>query len=134
MRFVEKNGSFKVEVGGRSGTPVLEMPNISQGNKLKITAIFQAKTNGTANGGFSYQIKPINDSDAVAISASESTVQGNAGWQTTTKVVFFEAKVAQNTPVEDVDFEVNFVSGGLDGSGEIQDFLLIGEVISLLNP
>ena len=133
MRFAQKSGSWNVTVGGRSDTPILELPNVTKGNSLKITATFLAKTNGQADSGFSYTISATNPADAQALSAQQSVVQGNAGFQTTTKTVFFEALITSPTGVEDVDFEVTFQKGGLDGNGEISDFLLVGEVVSL-NP
>lgn len=132
MRFVQKTGTLQVEVGGRSGTPVLEMANITKGNTLRLTATFLAKTAGQANSGFDYKIiSTKGDTDAVALSSQESTVQGNAGWQTTTKIVFFEARIDNQTGVEDIDFEVVFSAAGLDGKGEIQNFLLTGEIVGL---
>ncbi len=130
MKFVQKSGSWPVVVGGRSDTPVLEMPNITQGNRLAITATFLAKTNGSENSGFFYSIKCTKPSDAQALSAQQSVVQGNAGWQTTTKTVFFEAIVSAQTGVEEIDFEVVFDKGDLDGEGQISDFLLTGAIVS----
>ena len=134
MRFVQKSGTVNVETGGRSGTPILEMPNITQGNTLRVTATFQTKTAGQADSGFSYTVQSTKgNTDAVPLSTQESTVQGNAGWQTTIKIAFFEAKIETQTGVEDIDFEVVFSDGGLDGQGEIKDFLLTGEIVSLVN-
>lgn len=131
MRFVQKSGTWNVQVGGRSDTPILEMANITQGNTLMVTATFLAKTNGQSNSGFSYTLQATNSQDAVALSAQQSVVQGNAGWQTTTKTVFFEARVTSETGVEDVDFEVIFQKGELDGEGQISDFLLTGAIVPL---
>jgi hypothetical protein len=130
MKFVQKSGNWPVVVGGRSDTPVLEMPNITSGNRLMVTATFLAKTSGNANSGFLYSIK-CTTNDAQALSAQQSVVQGNAGWQTTTKTVFFEAIVSSQTGVEDVDFEVVFDKGEYDGQGEISDFLLTGTIVSI---
>lgn len=132
MRFVQKSGTLNVQTGGRSGTPILEMPNITKGNTLRVIATFLAKTAGQASSGFSYTVQATKSSDAVALSAQQSTVQGNAGWQTTTKTVFFEARIDSQTGVEEIDFEVIFDAGGLDGQGEIGDFLLTGEIVSLV--
>jgi len=131
MRFAQKSGTWNVQVGGRSDTPILEMPNITQGNTLMVTATFLAKTNGQSNSGFSYTIQVPNPADAQALSAQQSVVQGNAGWQTTTKTVFFEARVTSETGVEDVDFEVTFQKGELDGEGQISDFLLTAAIVPL---
>lgn len=133
MRFVQKSGTWDVEVGGRSDTPVLEMPNITKGNMIKVTAIFLAKTNGEAESGFEYSVRATNPDDAQALNAQQSVVQSNAGFQTTTKIVFFEAIVTGETGIEDVDFEVIFQKGELDGRGQISDFLLIGEVVSTVS-
>ena len=131
-RFVQKSGTWNVTVGGRSDTPILEMPNITKGNTLKVTATFLAKTNGQSNSGFSYTVKATNTQDAQALSAQQSVVQGNAGWQTTTRTVFFEARVTGETGVEDIDFEVTFEKGDLDGEGQISDFLLTATIVSLI--
>lgn len=132
MRLVEKSGTWDVQVGGRSDTPVLEMPNIVRGNMIKVTAIFLAKTGGQANSGFEYTVQSTTD-DAQALNTQQSVVQANAGFQTTTKIVFFEVRVSSETGVEDVDFEVTFQQGALDGKGQISDFLLVGEIVSLQN-
>ena len=133
MRFAQNKGTLNVETGGRSGTSLLEMPNITKGNTLRVTATFQAKTAGQANSGFAYTVQSTKGNDAVPLSTQESIVQGNAGWQTTIKIVFFEAVVESQTGVEDIDFEVVFSDGGLDGQGEIRDFLLTGEIVSLVS-
>ncbi|MDJ0836823.1 MAG: hypothetical protein QNK37_09920 [Acidobacteriota bacterium] len=132
MKFVQKSGSWSVTVGGRSDTPILELPNITKGNRLVVTATFLAKTNGNQDSGFNYTVQCTKPTDAQALSAQQSVVQGNAGWQTTTKTVFFEAIVSSQTGVEEVDFEVTFQKGDLDGQGEISDFLLTGTVISTM--
>lgn len=131
MHFVQKSGVWNVQVGGSSDTPTLEMPNITNGNFIKVTVTFLAKTAGNADSGFNYRVEATNQTDAEALSAQESIVQSNAGWQTTTKTVFFRAKVSSQTGVEDVDFQVVFSKGELDGAGEISDFLMYGEVVSL---
>ncbi len=131
MRFVQKSGTWNVTVGGRSDTPILEMPDITKGNAIKVTVTFLAKTAGQADSGFNYTVKVTNSKDAQALSAQQSVVQGNAGFQTTTKTVIFIAKVSSPTGVEDLDFEVTFEKGSLDGQGTISDFLMIGEIVSL---
>jgi len=131
MKFTQKAGTWSVTVGGRSETPVLEMPNITKGNRLIVTATFLAKTNGNPDSGFLYTVKCTKESDAKALSAQESMVQGNAGWQTTTKTVFFEAIVNAQTGVEEIDFEVEFQKGDMDGQGQISDFLLTGAVVTV---
>ena len=130
-RFVQKTDTLQVQPGGRSGTPILEMPNITKGNTLRVTATFLANTAGQANSGFSYKIQPTQVNEALALSSQESTVQGNAGWQTTTKTVFFEAVVNNQTGVEDIDFEVIFEKGSLDGAGNVSQFLLTAEIVGL---
>ena len=134
MRFVQKSGVWDVTVGGRSDTPLLTMPNITKGNTLKVTVVFLTKTAGQANSGFNYTLKTSNAADAKVLSAQESIVQGNAGWQTTTKTVFFEATVHSSSGVEDVDFQIDFSAGDQDGKGQISDFLMYAEVVSLLTP
>lgn len=132
IRFVEKSGTWDVQTGGRSDTPILEMANVTQGNTLMVTATFLAKTAGQTNSGFTYTIQATNPQDAQALSAQQSVVQGNAGWQTTTRTVFFEAKVSSETGIEDVDFEVIFQQGEFDGKGQISDFLLTCAIVSLI--
>ena len=135
MKFAQKSGTWNVTVGGRSDTPVLELPNITKGNTLKITATFLARTNGAdRTNGFTYTIKATKPSDAQALSAQQSMVQGANGFQTTTKTVFFEAIINSQTGVEEIDFEVTFAEGGMDGQGEISDFLLTGEVVRIDEP
>ncbi len=131
MRFVQKSGTWNVATGGRSDTPILEMANITKGNSLQVTATFLAKTAGNANSGFVYSIQATKSTDVQALSAQQSIVQGNAGFQTTTRTVFFEARVNSETGVEDIDFEVIFSKGDFDGEGEISDFLLTGQIVSL---
>jgi hypothetical protein len=131
-RFAQKSGTWNVQVGGRSDTPILEMPNVTRGNTLKVTATFLAKTNGNADSGFTYTLQATNPDDAQALNAQQSVVQGNAGFQTTTKTVFFEARISSETGVEDIDFEVIFEKGQFDGQGQISDFLLIAEIVSLV--
>ena len=134
MRFVQKSGTWNVTVGGRSDTPVLKMPNLTKGNAIQVTATFLAKTNGSADSGFWYTVQATNPADAQALSAQQSVVQGNAGFQTTTKTVFFLAQISSPTGVEDVDFEVVFQKGDLDGQGQISDFLMTGSVVTIAEP
>jgi len=133
MKFAQKSGTWNVTVGGRSDTPVLEVDNVTKGNLLRVTATFLAKTNGNADSGFSYTIMATNPEDAQAISAQQSVVQGNAGWQTTTKTVYFESRVVSQTGVEDIDFEVTFQKGDLDGQGQISDFLLEAYIVGTMS-
>ena len=133
MKFVEKSGSWAVTVGGRSGTPVLEMPNVTQGNRITVTATFLTKTGGSTDNGFNYKVQATKEADAIAVSNQESIVQGNAGWQTTTKTVIFEARISSQTGVEEVDFEVIFSKGDLDGTGEISNFLMTGAIVSSMD-
>lgn len=135
MKFVQKNGTWNVQTGGRSDTPVLEMSNITKGNTLMVTVTFMARTNGgDRTNGFTYTIQPTKKSDATALSNQTSVVQAANGFTTTTKTVFFEAIVSAPTGVEEVDFEVIFDKGDMDGGGEISEFLMTGAVVSLLNP
>jgi len=134
MKFVQKSGTWAVTTGGRSDTPVLEMANITKGNTIMVTVQFLAKTNGNANSGFTYTIKATKPSDAQALSAQQSVVQGNAGFQTTTRTVFFESIISSQTGVEEIDFEVVFDKGEFDGQGEISDFLMTGFIVSLDTP
>lgn len=131
MRFVQKSGTWNITVGGRSDTPILELPNITKGNMIAVTATFLAKTNGQANSGFTYTIQATNPEDAQALSAQQSVVQGNAGFQTTTRTVFFAARINSETGVEDVEFEVLFSKGEFDGQGTISDFLLVAAIVTL---
>jgi len=133
MKFAQKSGTWNVTVGGRSDTPVLEVDNVTKGNLLWVTATFLAKTNGNADSGVSYTIMATNPEDAQAISAQQSVVQGNAGWQTTTKTVYFESRVVSQTGVEDIDFEVTFQKGDLDGQGQISDFLLEAYIVGTMS-
>lgn len=134
MFFVELVGTTKVVPGGRSGTPLLQMTNITNGNALKVTATFIARTTGTdQNNGFTYSIKTTTD-DALPLTQLSSTVQGNIGFQSTTLTAIYRAQISSQTGVDDVDFEVLFEKGDMDGQGEIGDFLLTGEVITLREP
>ena len=48
--------------------------------------------------------------------------------------MFFKAIISSQTGVEEIDFEVVFSKGDLDGAGEISNFLLTGDVVSLASP
>lgn len=132
MRFVQKVGPETITAGGRSGTPVLELPNITKGNTLKVTVTFLAKTGSSDTSGFDYTVEAANHDDVVPLSSQTSTVQTSPGWSTTTKTVFFEAKVNSQTGVEDVDFQVVFSKGMFDGEGSYQNFLMTGQIVTLL--
>lgn len=134
MRFVEKIGPETVTVGGRSGTPVLELANITQGNTIKVTVTFLAKTGSNPDSGFYYDVAASNPADAIALSSQDSLVQNSPGWSTTTKTVFYQAKISSQTGVEDIDFHVTFQKNDLDGQGTYKNFLITAQVVTLTEP
>jgi hypothetical protein len=133
MKFAQKSETTTIQTGGRSGTPVLEMPNITQGNTILVTVTFITKM-ATATSGVTYKIQPTKPSDAIALSTTTSIVEGNTGWQATVHRAFFQAKINSPTGVEEIDFEVLFEDGDYDGQGEMAEFLITGQVVTLSEP
>lgn len=132
MRFVQLSGVNNIVDGGQSGTPVLSMPNLINQNVVKITVTFLARAGADVSNGFYYKIQPVKASSAKTLSSPDSIVQGNAGWQTTTKTVFFLVTLDISSPTADIDFKIEFSKGDLDGQGQFDNFLMTGEVVSLL--
>ena len=126
--FVSKDGTWSIAVTSpsRADTPVLKIPNLTQGNVIRITANFF----GSPDTGFYYDVKSTNN-DVTAMSPTGGLIQGAGGWQACTRIVFFKVtNISSQTGVEDADFEVLFSQGDLDGKGRLNNFLLEGEVVS----
>ncbi len=136
--FVSKSGTVDISVGSspsRNSTPLLEMRNLVPGNVVKITANFSARTNtaGRANG-FYFDLAAVNASEVTALTPTQGIFQGSDGWQSVTLTSFFKAEQVTQSPTEDIDFEVLFTKGDLSGEGQINNFVLIGDVVSVTEP
>ena len=128
-KFVQQSGVFSVQAGGRSDTPILEVPNLIAGNIVRVTCNFYARVDGSGGRaqGFYFEIKPTKD-EAEALTTGG--FQGSNSWQSVTKTAFFQVASTGGQPVDDVDFEVVFSAGDLDGEGSLRDFLLYADVVS----
>jgi len=132
--FVSQEGVVEIQVGdqpSRNNTPILELANLVKGNLVRITLNMFARTNEDGRSqGFYFTIQAINANEVRALSPAGGLFQGTSGWQSVTKDVFFEVLNPSDSPTEDVDFEVLFSKGDISGTGQIRDFLLIGDVVS----
>lgn len=133
MRFSQRAGFWNITTGGTSGTPVLEMLNITRGNTLRVTASFNIKLS-TNSSGVVFSINPTKPQDAKALTSESAQVSGNDGWQTVSKTTIFEAVIDSPTGVEEIDFQVIFENGEFDGAGELSNFLLQGQVVTITEP
>lgn len=131
--FVSKSGVTDIDVGespSRSGTPLLEMRNLVQGNIVRVTANFAARTaEAGLENGFGYQLSAVNADEVTALSPVDSIFQSSDGWQSCTLTVYFRIDAVTDSPTEDVDFEILFRRENLSGKGSILNFLLYGEVV-----
>jgi hypothetical protein len=135
---VSEKGPFTISLGdseSRSGTPLLEMRNLTAGAIVKVNVNFFATTGSVdQNSGFSYKIASVNASEVTVISPSCGTTSASPGWQCCSLVAFFKINEVNDSPTEDVDFEVLFSKDNYDGKGEIKNFTFYGEVVSSLHP
>ncbi len=114
-----------MEVGGRSGTPTIEVPIIN-GNIIEVTCQFMA-TN--PNGGFSYNIKSVSSDTTKLTRRADSISQLSAGWQSFTRTDYFVATLPNNVGQDDATFEVEFSAGGLSNPGQVNSFILIAKIV-----
>lgn len=121
----DTRATFDVQVGGRSGTPTIEVPVVN-GNLVEVTCQFIAQNPG---GGFAYSIDSLSN-DAVKLTRrAENISQDSTGWQSCIRTDLFRAHLPQATADEDVTFEVKFEAGGLSNPGKAGSFVLIARVV-----
>jgi hypothetical protein len=132
--FVSKSGNWAVSVSStpsRADTPILEMQNLVAGNVVQITCNFSARTDtADAGSGYYFQIGAVNTAEVTRLTPGAGLIQSSAGWQSCTVVGLFLLTQVSNSPTEDVDFEITFTKGDLNGQGRLYNFTMIGEVIS----
>lgn len=135
--FVTHAGIVDLKAGGsptRSGMPILEMQNLVIGNTVKITCNFFARADQSGrNNGFYYQIAAVNSDELVTLTPASGIFQSSNGWQSCTLIGLFQVQQVSNSPTEDIDFEVLFSKGDLSGEGQITNFTLLGEVVTIVN-
>lgn len=134
---VSKPGTTDISVDdspSREGLPILEMRNLVSGNTVKITATFFARTNPSGrSNGFYYQVAAVNAQELVALTPVEGVFQSCDGWQACVLIGLFKVKSTTASPTEDIDFELLLRKGDLNGQGQILNFTLLGEIISLVD-
>ncbi len=136
--FASKSGVLDIDVGdspSRAGTPLLEMRNLVQNNVVQVTANFSARTNvaGRANG-FYFTLATVNATEVTALTPTQGIFQSSDGWQSVTLTAFFRVNETVQSPTEDIDFEVLFSKGDISGQGQINNFLLTGNVVTVIEP
>ncbi len=125
--FVSKEGVWSLITGGRSETPLLEVPSLRPGQIVKVTANFFARTSTNDIGeGFYYSLGTANPTDAAALTPAVGLFQGDEGWKSCTLIVLFE--ITGTNEVE-ADFELTFSKGDLNPRAEISNVTLIAEVM-----
>lgn len=123
--YVAKEGVWQVEAGSTSGTPVVQVPDLAPGKKVKVTCNFVARTMSDDNGeGFFYSIVSGNDY-VVPVTPASNIFQGCDGWQSATLVALFEVTGTESARG---DFSVSFKKGDMDGKGTLLNFKLLAEV------
>lgn len=129
MKFVQRDGTFAIEMNSRSGTPILAMTNLINGNIIQVTANMNI-SNGNAAGVYIY-IQPTNDKYCKAVSPTSAVVQNISGWTSTTRIAYFKVDgLDVNDPTVEVDFEVDFMANDLGGDGQrCNNFVLSGRVV-----
>ena len=136
-KFASKSGSWNISVGStpsRAETPILEMDNLINNNVVKVTANFFAKTSNAGMGsGFYYTITAAEANDITPLTPSAGVFQGTNGWQSCTLIGFFKVNQTGSSPTEDIDFEVVFSKGDLNGEGSLHNFTLTAEVVPVLD-
>lgn len=134
-RFASHPGTLDVTAsssGSRQGTPLLEMRNLVSRNAVQVTLNCQARNrSGDSGSGFYYKIEAVNSPTVQALLPNAGVIQAAAGWQSISLVALFFVADVDNSPTEDIDFEVLFTSGDLDGQGQIHNFVLSGELVTL---
>lgn len=134
MEFASRNGTFTLELEGRSGTPILPLTNLINGNIVEVTVNFNA-SNGAAKG-FYYTIMPTSDDYATAVSPATGVVQSITGWASCTRIAYFKiSDIPAHDPTEEVDFEVEFSANDLGGDGQrLNGFVISARVVDTINP
>lgn len=130
-KFVSKAGTWAIDVSSpsRAETPVLKVPNLTQGNLIRVTANFY----GSPDDGFYFNVKATTN-DAVALTPTGGLIQGSGGWQSCTRIVYFVMeKISSPTGVEDADFEVLFSAEDLSGKGRLNNFMIEASVVSTMD-
>ena len=124
VQFVEDSrGSFQIVTGGRSGTSPVTLREVTAGNIIRVTCVFNARA--AVNGGFYYSIQGQGeDTEKLSIGSGVIGVLGEPanGWKGTSRIDFFKVKESG-----DVSFEVDFAKNDLDGGGMANSFMLIAE-------
>jgi hypothetical protein len=111
------------------------MQNLVPGNLVEITCTFFARTNQAGRGnGFYYAIGAVNSDEIEALTPTEGIFQSSDGWQSATLIALFKVAKVSNSPTEDIDFEVLFQKGDLNGEGQLLNFVMIGDVVSTNEP
>ncbi len=129
MLYTSREGTFALELEGRSGTPVLAVPNLVNGNIVQVTTNFM----GSAGNGFYYTIQPTSDEFVEALTPTWGVFQGVAGWAACTRFTLFRIQnIPPQDPIEEVDFEVFFSARDLGGPGRLNNFFLSARVVSNL--
>ena len=127
--YVIQTGTFDVTAGGRSGTPVLTVPQATNGNIVRVQATFNANT-GSGNG-FYYSIETLESSDVTKTTALTGVVNDTSGWVGTSLVTYFVVQnISSPTGVEDIQFEVLFQQNDLNGVGQVNSFFLEAAIVS----
>lgn len=125
--YVSKEGVWSLITGGRSETPLLEVPGLRAGQIVKVTANFFARTSTNDIGeGFYYSLGTANPADAAPLTPAVGLFQGDEGWKSCTLIVLFE--ITGMGEVE-ADFELTFNKGDLNPRAEISNVTLIAEVM-----
>ena len=129
MQFVSRDGTFALEFNSRSGTPILPMTNLVNGNVVQVTVNFNA-SNGSA-AGFYYTIQPTDSTHCTAVSPATSVVQNITGWTSCTRIAYFKISgLTRDDPTVEVDFEVDFVKNDLGGDGQrLNNFVMSARII-----
>jgi hypothetical protein len=126
--FASKEGVWSLVTGGRSETPLLEVPGLRPGQIVKVTANFFARTStNDASEGFYFGLGTANPADAAALTPAVGLFQGDEGWKSCTLIVLFEIT---GTGEVEADFELTFSKGDLNPRAELSNVTLIAEVIA----
>ena len=121
----DDRATFDVTVGGRSGTPTLEIPVIN-GNLVEVTCQFIAKN---PYGGFDYDIKATSSDARKLTQRAANIVESSAGWQSCVRTDYFLAIVPGAAANDDITFEVFFGAGGMSNPGQAGSFLLTAKIV-----
>ena len=118
----DSRATFAVQVGGRSGTPTIEIP-VTNGNMIEVTCQFIAKN---PDGGFSYTLKSASSDTVKLTQRADSICESSAGWQSCVRTDYFLVKLPPNTGADDATFETVFDAGGMSNPGDAGSILIPG--------